>query len=227
MGQEDSVEEYVTRLADQMNGARDALKPTGTCWFIIGDSYINKRLQGVPWLVAQQLGARGWIVRSDVIWQKSNPVPESVKDRPVKSHEHVFLLTKTLDYHYDVEGYKEPAKWERWGKQTTPKYKDTETSSGWMAEKSVDDLPIKDTKPARDVWKMPTSNYRGEHYATFPEDLVERCLRLGCPPGGFVLDPFAGVGTALTVARDLGMPSAGIEKYRPCWQMGIKRIAGL
>ena len=108
IGQEATPEEYVSRLAEVFREVRRVLRPDGTLWLNIGDSYRNKNLIGIPWMLAFALRADGWYLRQDIIWYKPNAMPESVKDRCTKSHEHVFLLAKSARYYFDAVAIREP-----------------------------------------------------------------------------------------------------------------------
>lgn len=142
-----------------------------------------KDLIGIPWRVAFALQADGWYLRSDIIWSKPNPMPESVTDRPTKSHEYVFLMTKAQYYYFDREAVKEAAEWARWGDQTVPKYEGTDTATGWMKTQTKEELQQRITsgRNIRTVWQIPPKPYPGAHFATFPEELVRRCVMAGCP----------------------------------------------
>ena len=131
-----------------------------------------KDLVGIPWRVAFALQADGWYLRQDIIWAKPNPMPESVTDRCTKSHEYIFLLSKSPKYYFDHNAIKEPAI-----------------------------VAIKETRNKRDVWTVSTKPFKGAHFATFPPDLIEPCILAGCPEGGTVLDPFFGAGTTGLVAQ--------------------------
>jgi len=150
----------------------------------------RKDLCGIPWRVALALQDDGWWLRSDIIWQKTNCMPESVKDRPTRSHEHIFLLTKSARYWYDAEAIREtmsPATAER------DRYRFKGAFKGQFKgtpgeERYQDGKPIEDSKfynpagrNARDVWTFPSGNYRGAHFATFPPELPKRCILAGCP----------------------------------------------
>lgn len=113
----------------------------------------SKDLIGIPWMLAFALRADGWYLRQDILWQKPNPMPESVKDRCTKSHEYIFLFSKSPKYYFDSEAIKEPAKWERWGNQTENKVHSG--TAKFLGGKTVAELPIKDTKNKRDVWSSP------------------------------------------------------------------------
>lgn len=143
-----------------------------------------KDLVGIPWRLAFALQADGWYLRIDNVWNKTNCMPESVTDRPTKSHEYVFLLSKAPFYYYDQDSLREPAEWARWGDQTVPKYAGTETASGWMEPKSKEELTANTDRNGRSVWTFPTESTSGtgDHTAAFPRELPRRCISAGCPP---------------------------------------------
>ncbi|MGG3874538.1 DNA-methyltransferase [Brevibacillus laterosporus] len=178
-----------------------------------------KDLIGIPWRVAFALQENGWYLRSDIIWHKPNAMPESVIDRPTKSHEYIFLMSKSPKYFYNHEAIKEPAVN---GDPNPPR-----GSSGVLGQKHKGirehDSIKKRTyaefneryKPVqkrnkRSVWTITTKPSREAHFATFPIDLVETCVIAGCQ-GGIVLDPFIGSGTTAIVARNSGRHFIGIE----------------
>jgi DNA modification methylase len=168
-----------------------------------------KDLVGIPWRVAFALQADGWYLRSDIVWSKPNPMPESVTDRPTKSHEYVFLLTKQPRYFFDQEAVREPAAWERWGDQTNGKHEGSGSAASWIKPQSREALRARSNKPGwsgnpnvhgetghplpgawteagggrnvRSVWEIATQPYPEAHFATFPEALPERCIKAGCP----------------------------------------------
>lgn len=198
-----------------------------------------KDLIGIPWRVAFALQADGWILRQDIIWNKPNPMPESVTDRPTKSHEYIFLFCKKQDYYYDQEAIKEPAVWDlngdKTGKPKLPtdeshKATPTETKNGirpktdkqrghsrkhvgfnerWDKMKKSEQCSGMRNK--RSVWTIATKPYSQAHFATYPPDLIEPCILAGSPKGGTVLDPFIGAGTTALVADRLGRDCIGIE----------------
>lgn len=169
-----------------------------------------KDLVPIPWMVAMALQADGWWLRSDTIWAKRNGMPESVNDRPARSHEYVFLLTKAARYFYDAEAVKEPAEWARWGDQTNSKHEGSESAAGWIGSKSKRDLTWEDrkalgepmrhgisgekpsyklnegrqTRNMRTVWHIATQPYPEAHFATFPEELPRRCILAGTSEKG-------------------------------------------
>lgn len=157
-----------------------------------------KDLIGIPWRVAFALQADGWYLRQDIIWHKPNPMPESVKDRCTKSHEYLFLLSKSERYYFDAEAIKEPAIQAgrvRSDKMGGNEGDDVHHSPGGTFEGA-------DTRNKRDVWTIATKPYRGAHFATFPPELVRPCILAGCRKGGTVLDPFGGSGTVGQVAKE-------------------------
>jgi len=134
-------------------------------------------------------------------------MPENVKDRPTRSHEYVFLLTKSKKYFYDAAAVAEPSTWD--GKSGTKNYRPGQ--GGKRINAGMNSGGARDTRNRRTVWTITTKPYRGAHFATFPPEIPEICIKAGCPKGGMVLDPFAGSGTTLMVARRLGRNSIGIE----------------
>ncbi len=178
-----------------------------------------KDLVGIPWRTAFALQADGWYLRSDIIWAKSNPMPESVTDRPTKSHEYVFLLSKRPTYYFDAEAVREPQTHVFNGKMR-PVYGAPEGVAPGGRNQTGRLNGGKDVKanPAgrniRTVWTIPTRAYPGAHFATFPPKLVVPCIKAGCPKGGIVLDPFIGSGTTLIVAEALGRHGIGLDISR-------------
>lgn len=165
-----------------------------------------KDLIGIPWRVAFALQADGWYLRQDIIWSKPNPMPESVSDRCTKSHEYIFLLSKSPRYYFDSESVKEPVAASSVARLS---------QSGLVNQAGSDRVPGKtngpmravgngETRNRRSVWSVTTKPFKGAHFATFPPDLIEPCILAGCPVGGTVLDPFGGSGTTAGVALKLG-----------------------
>lgn len=182
-----------------------------------------KDLVGIPWRVAFALQADGWWLRSDIIWAKPNPMPESVRDRPTKSHEHIFLLTKSAQYYYDAEAIRELA--QNWGTRDRTNGKYHNDGTGLQPHRGLE----KDTNPAgrnkRDVWTVATKPFPDAHYAVYPPELIRPCILAGCPLGGVVLDPFMGAGTTGLVVKQEGRHYVGIE-LDPEWAVKAQaRIA--
>ncbi len=170
-----------------------------------------KDLIGIPWRVAFALQEDGWYLRQDIIWNKPNPMPESVKDRCTKSHEYIFLLSKSKNYYFDNESIKIKAinpnilyKAYKSGKNISEQ-KFNETKVGRNS------ILIGEKVQKRSVWTVTTKPYKEAHFATYPPDLIEPCILAGCPKGGHVLDPFGGSGTTALVADRLGRNATLIE----------------
>lgn len=162
------------------------------------DGLKPKDLIGIPWMVAFALRADGWYLRSDVIWSKPNPMPESVTDRPTKAHEYLFLLTKSARYYYDNEAIKEPSKdpEDDRGSRSAEDHKrfPTTTVNGIRAS------GLYPMANKRSVWTINTQPTSYAHFATYPEKLVEPCILAGSRPGNLIFDPFSGSGTTGRVA---------------------------
>ena len=179
-----------------------------------------KDLIGIPWMLAFALRADGWYLRQDIIWHKPNPMPESVQDRCTKSHEYIFLLSKSQKYYYDAEAIKEAAihegrivKASGSNAKNGAKGKFGATAAGFTTH----DTLVTD-RNKRSVWTVTTKPYAGAHFAVFPSDLIEPCILAGAPVGGIVLDPFMGSGTTAQVAQHLGRKYLGCElniDYKP------------
>ena len=195
-----------------------------------------KDLIGIPWLLAFSLREDGWYLRQDIIWQKPNCMPESVKDRCTRSHEYIFLLSKSRKYYYNSEAIMEEA---ATSDRSSPRgSKGTFTPN--MGRRKQDEFghrrytgfneryfakasPLKRNK--RDVWTISTAGFKGAHFAVFPEKLIEPCVLAGCPNGGTVLDPFCGSGTTGVVAEKNIRNFIGIELNPQYAELAKKRIA--
>jgi len=196
-----------------------------------------KDLIGIPWMVAFALRADGWWLRSDIIWAnlsmvrpfqspEPNCMPESVTDRPTKSHEYLFLLSKSQNYFYDHDAVKEKSS-ERsvGGEYRNPSYMKKCGSRNDGDSKTLAKRPESGTRNKRTVWTIPTKPFKEAHFATFPEKLIEPCVLAGCPEGGICLDPFFGAGTTGLVAKKIGRRFIGIELNPEYISMAQKRIA--
>jgi site-specific DNA-methyltransferase (adenine-specific)/site-specific DNA-methyltransferase (cytosine-N4-specific) len=224
IGAENDPEDYIADLVAIFHEVRRTLREDGSLWLNIGDSYTSgdrrwrapdkknagrsmnyrpptpnglkpKDLIGIPWRLALALQADGWYLRSDIIWNKPNCQPESVKDRPTRAHEYVFLMSKSESYHYDFEAIKEPS------------------ANG------------NEPKNRRTVWNINTNGFHGAHFAVFPPELVRMCILAGSKPGSVILDPFFGTGTVGLVCREYGRSCVGIEQNADFVKMALTRIA--
>ena len=268
IGREDTPAQYVARLTDVFSEVRRVLRPSGTLWLNIADTYagkgnqgdsvdpiypngrtgqtvaINRRVEGckakdmigIPWMLAFALRDSGWYLRSDIIWMKANPMPESCKDRPSRCYEHVFLLTKSRSYYYDAAAIAEPVA------ESTPmrmrrKFGKNKYSAAIPGQAhqhlndyrpngyAEEDIPLLRNK--RDVWQINSVPYKGAHFAAYPPKLVETCLLAGCPQDGIVLDPFLGSGTTAAVAKQMGRHYIGIELNPDYCELAKQRIGGV
>lgn len=174
----------------------------------------DKSLVGTPWRFALAMQDDGWVLRSDIIWHKPNPMPESVRDRPTRAHEYVFLFSRGQRYYYDAAAIAEPllhpadstaedaARAFSRRRATVPTVRQ---------ERAMLDAPTPTTKNARSVWSIPTTPSGFEHFAAFPRSLARRCIAAGSGPNDVVLDPFAGTGTTAEVALRMGRGAIAIE----------------
>lgn len=193
IGLEETPEKYVDNLVEIFREVKRILKYDATLWLNLGDSYNGigikdakfkpKDLLGIPWRVAFALQADGWYLRQDIIWHKPNPMPENIKDRCTKSHEYMFLLTKSKKYYFDHDAIKEPCV---------------------QANKNV-------KRNKRSVWMISVKPFKKAHFATFPEKLIEPCILAGSKTGDTILDPFIGSGTTALVAHRYGRKAIGCE----------------
>jgi DNA modification methylase len=190
-----------------------------------------KDMVPIPWMVAMALQADGWYLRSDIVWAKPNPMPESVTDRPTKSHEYVFLLAKSARYFFDADAVREASSDTGGNGNFAGRMggaRDTAISGG---NGTVERPAYGTGHNIRSVWTIATAPYPGAHFATFPPKLVEPCVKAGCPVGGVVLDPFAGTGTVGMVAQSLSRRAVLIdlnpEYLRQCLARNAQAPLGL
>lgn len=173
-----------------------------------------KDLIGIPWLLAFALRDDGWYLRQDIIWAKPNPMPESVRDRCTRSHEYVFLLSKSRRYRFDPDAISEPSVDPRGPGNVRPvRQPPGERISGpnGNLRGRLHQIGVRTTRRKRDVWTMTTRPSRGDHFAVFPDELAATCILAGTRIGGVVLDPFMGAGTTALVAKRLGRRFVGCE----------------
>lgn len=235
IGREGTLPEYVASLVSVFGEARRVLSPTGTLWLNLGDKYVNGCLQGAPWRVALALVDDGWILRSDIIWHKTNAMPHSAKSRPTHDHEYLFMFSRRSDYFYDSDAIREPhvtfseASKMRGGRAHFHKRGGTPEQGKNAGSQNLHDGRWDQAfhpkgRNRRTVWSMALGKYRGAHFAVFPEGLVEPAIKAGCPHGGVVLDPFSGSGTCGVVARRLGRRFIGIDINADYVDLARKRI---
>ena len=243
IGLEASLDEFVGELVEVFREVRRVLRDDGTLWINLGDSYASagmgsglkaKDLIGVPWRVALALQADGWYLRNEIIYSKPNPMPESVKDRLTRSHEHVFLFAHPESggsYFYDQDAIREPLKassknrnkYEWNNRQRTHDPKEIRS-----ARHTVSGAMFEEAKGSnkRTVWEVSPKPYPGAHFAVFPPKLIEPCILAGCPKGGTVLDPFSGSGTTGQVAMDHQRNYVGLDLNADYLELAEARILG-
>ncbi len=235
IGNESAPREYVENLRQVFSECRRVLNPRGTVWLNIGDKYQSGELLGMPWRVALALKDDGWILRSDIIWHKSNAMPSSVKNRPTTDHEYIFMFVKTGDYYYDSDSIREPhvtftpdsrmkGGRNHFGKINGTPENGKNSGSANLHNGRWDQAFHPKGRNRRTVWQMPLSKFRGVHFAVFPEKLAEICIQAGCPPGGIVLDPFVGSGTAAVVAQRIGREFVGIDSNFEYCKIARERV---
>lgn len=227
LGAEPTSELFIEHLVQIFSEVKRITKPDGTLWLNIGDKMMNKSLEGIPWMLALALKDTRWILRSEIIWYKKNVLPEAAIDRPTRSHEHIFLLSKNKKYYYDFDAVKEKSTWD--GRSTAKNYdfkgdgrkggevRDAQT--GRLIHDSSNDLDFhaylhrkaKGYRNKRTVWEVPTKGFSGGHFAGFPEKLIKPCIEAGSPKNGIVLDPFFGSGTVGVLCEKLDRNWLGIE----------------
>ena len=215
IGLEATPDEFVARMVEVFREVRRVLRPDGTCWLNLGDSYSGsgeggggnrkgnehgqqhdamqgkrgssglkpKDLVGIPWRVALALQQDGWWLRQDIIWSKPNPMPESVRDRCTKSHEYIFLLTKSPRYYYDAEAIKENGSGVSGG-ACFGKVNHAEAAAEAGQQTREYDRPEYGTRNRRSVWTITTQPYPDAHFATFPEELPRLCIAAGTSERG-------------------------------------------
>lgn len=188
-----------------------------------------KDMIGIPWMLAFALRNDGWYLRQDIIWAKPNPMPEPIKDRCVKSHEYIFLLSKKPHYYFDYEAIQEPC-----AESSEQRYK-YEFNTGkeqmdFRPNGASNTMGLKNftgMRNKRDVWSVLPSSYKGAHFATFPESLILPMIMAGCPKDGVVLDPFMGSGTTAVVAKKNNRNFIGCELNQEYVTMAERRISSV
>lgn len=232
IGIEATPSEYVSRLVDVFRAVRNVLKPDGTLWLNLGDTYRDGNLLGIPWRVALALVDDGWVLRSEIIWAKRNGLPDgSATDRPDRFHEHIFLLARQRRYYYDADSIREDSdpKQEAHNRLYAREYAVTSEKAPTRQPGNVNHVGIH-ARPGpggrnkRSVWTTSVARYVGAHTAVFPPELIEPCVVAGAPEGGVVLDPFCGTGTTGVVALRRGRSFVGIELNGESVALARRRI---
>ncbi|MCC4906942.1 site-specific DNA-methyltransferase [Microbacterium sp. cx-59] len=177
----------------------------------------EKNLLGVPWRVALALQADGWFLRSEVIWEKGNAIPETAADRLSRTHEHLFLLTKQPRYYFDLDSIRKQYEGDRAASRRA--------RTGANKENSVQSEWAPDDERGRNpgtVWHVNTQPFAGAHFATYPPELIRPCIRAGSSIGDTVLDPFSGSGTTGMVARQEGRQYIGVDVNRDYLDLSLR-----
>ena len=195
----------------------------------------QKDLVGIPWMVAFALRADGWFLRQDIIWAKPNPMPESVTDRCTKSHEYIFLFSKSQKYFFDHTAIQEEANYD--GRHATFNKGSKKYANGFVPNQSAQSGSVSGherwqrgedgeyLRNKRSVWTVATKPFSGAHFATFPEELILPMILSGCPRKGIVLDPFMGAGTTALVAKKNGLSYIGCELNQKYIDIAERRIS--
>lgn len=225
IGLEETPEKYIERLTQVFHEVKRCLKDDGTLWVNIGDSYNSeKNLVGIPWMLAFALRADGWYLRQDIIWHKPNPMPESVKDRFTKSHEYIFLFSKSPHYYFDYKAVQEDCvcKNDRRFGEGRIAY-DGKRTDGADKHAQQSFVVVNEKRNKRDVWSVSPKPVKDAHFATYPEELIEPCILAGSREEGVVLDPFFGSGTTGRVAEKLNRKWVGIELNKDYVDIALRR----
>jgi DNA modification methylase len=256
-GLEKTYQDYLANTVKVFETFKPKLKDTATIWWNVGDSYssgkrtstTNQSLRGnknygvtrtpvqngikekdllmIPNRVAIALQDAGWYIRSEIIWYKPNPMPESVRDRPTSAHEKIWLITKSKKYYYDADAIREPlaaSSLNRLNQDIKNQKVSTRGNGGMKSNGNMKAVGNKETKNKRNVWTVTTKPCKEAHFATFPKDLIEPCIKAGCPEGGLVLDPFGGSGTTGIVAAQNNRNAVLIELNQKYIDIAKKRI---
>lgn len=239
LGLEDTVEEYIEKLLKIFDECWRILKDTGTVFINMGDTYSSSKIYTIrrksrmmiPEKIAIAMIEKSWILRNEIIWHKLNVVPEAVQDRFTNDFEKIYFFTKSEKYFFEKQ-------YEAFSEKTLTAFKDgimptgkkkmlgagesrtgmREINKPWKAAYN------EKGRNMRTVWKIATKGISEAHFATFPEELVKRCILAGCPESGIVIDPFLGSGTTLKVAKKLNRNGIGIELNQEYIQIAKKRI---
>ncbi len=258
IGQEPTPQQYIERLVAVFREVRRVLRPDGVLWLNLGDTYANdakcgghpggkhpkalhhltrprcwtglpgKNLLGIPWRVAFALQTDGWYLRCDVIWSKGNAMPESVRDRPTKAHEYLFLLTASEQYYYDAAAIAEPTV------STHPSGNGfkrcarlTFRNADGSARGKQDQWHVTTSRNRRSVWQINTTPSHDASSAAMPPKLAELCILAGSRPMDIVLDPFVGSGTVALVARQHRRSYLGVDLNPNALRRAEERLASL
>jgi len=237
IGNEQTSQAYLDRLVQVFREGHRVLKKQGTLWLNVGDKYDKDgQLLGMPWRLALALQKDGWILRSDIIWHKSNAMPSSVKNRPTCDHEYLFLFAKSDEYYFDGDAIREPhvtfsensrmmGGRNHFGIVGGTPEQGKNAGNPNLHKARWDQAFHPKGRNKRTVWEIPLSKFPDAHFAVFPEKLIEPCILAGTPEGGLVLDPFIGSGTTALVSSRLHRHFIGIDCSEQYCEMARHRIS--
>lgn len=227
IGKEQTIDEYINNLCDIFAVVKRVLRDDGTAFINIGDSYHNKSLMLIPQRLQIELTNRGWLIRNAINWIKPNVVPQSARDRYTNDYEVVIFATKSKEYFFNqqFEPHKSPKRDYRFEVQNDNlknlnipgQNQNTMHKKGWIQNPRG--------RNARTSWIINSTHFADAHFATFPQELVRKCLDAGCPKNGIVLDPFAGSGTTAVVAEQMGIEFKMIELNSEYCQLMKRRLS--
>lgn len=222
LGQEKTPEEYIENMVEVGRGIRRILKDDGLFWINIGDGYTDKNLDCIPWRTALALREDGWILRSDIIWHKTNAMPSSVMDRCSMNHEYIFMFSKSKKYKFDMEPIQEPLLTTGGGKFGGNKHSERGENAIYSGKEW--DPTGKTGKSRRTVWSMATSRSKDAHFAVFPKKIPELAILASTEKGDTVLDPFSGTATTGVVACQHERNYIGVELNENYAKMSLDRL---
>ncbi len=212
LGLEKTPEEYIDRLCNIFDECKRVLKNQGTCWINIGDTYLHKCLSQIPSKLSIEMCNRGWILRNEIIWHKSNCMPSSVNDRFTIDFEKIYFFVKDREYYFEQQFENSSNKSEMdYRRVLRRKNADKYLMKKPYANNFPKSFRSDGKRNKRSVWNISTKPFKGAHFAVYPEDLCIIPINAGCPENGIVLDPFFGAGTTGVVAKKLNRNYIGIE----------------
>lgn len=230
LGLESNSEEFIQNLVNVFSEVKRVLRDDGTLWLNMGDTWDKKKqLLGIPWRTALALQQNGWVLRSDIIWNKPNVMPSSVRDRVTNCHEYIFLLSKNKKYYYDNEIIKEDSTFKNSKGEFRPNGmagigKKNAGKKGFEIRSGLSNMKEQPKRNKRSVWTITNKPFKDAHFAVFPPDLIEPCVLAGCPKDGTILDPFAGSGTTGVVAQKHNRNAVLVELNDEYTEIAKKRL---
>jgi len=223
LGQEKDAEDYITNMVEVFRECRRTLNDDGVFWLNVGDGYTNKNLDCIPWRLALALRADGWILRSDVIWHKTNGMPSSVMDRCSMCHEYIFMFAKNRKYKFDMKPIEEPLLGKGGGVFGGKKHAERGENAIYSGKKW--NAEGKTGKHRRTVWSIATSNSKDAHFAVFPKKIPELAILSTSDKGDTILDPFSGTATTGVVACQYERNYIGVELNENYAKMSLDRLS--